>query len=200
MFGNSVEIPGRTIREGDYKIIIFDDPEITTDTPIFELYNVVSDPDEQMELLGQTGGLSAEQQEAYDSLLARNEALGGGFGDVPVVDNSVTLYFELQNPNAQGAIVPPLINATNGNIIQPQAITVGGVSATWEVGVNANGSAACRVDTTETADQLWIKFGFDPIAVGFDQTDMEGPHEVAVTFPGGGARTYTAINSYTYSP
>ena len=200
MFGNSVEIPGRTIREGDYKLIIFDDPENATDIPTFELYNVGNDLDEQMELLGQAGGLNAEQQEAYDSLLAKNEALGGGFGDVPVVDNSVTLYFELQNPNAQGDDVPPLVNTTNGNIIQPQTITVGGVAATWDNGINANGDAASRVDSTGTADQLWIKFDFDPIAAGFDQPGLEGPHEIAVTFPGPGARIYTAISSYTFLP
>ena len=81
MFGNGVAAPGRAIRDGDYKLIIFDDPDTTSDTPRFELYNVEQDPDEQMELIGQAGGPNAEQQEALDSLLEKNEALGGGFGD-----------------------------------------------------------------------------------------------------------------------
>ncbi len=51
-FGNTIENPGRAIREGDYKLIIFDDPAITADTPTFALYNVATDIGEQMELLG----------------------------------------------------------------------------------------------------------------------------------------------------
>ena len=80
--------------------------------------------------------------------------------------------------------------------------TVGGVAATWDEGVNASGSAASRVDTTESANQLWIKFDFDPIAAGFDQPGMEGPHEVTITFPGGGGteRVYTTTSPYTYMP
>lgn len=197
MFGNGVTTPGRAIREGDYKLIIFDDPDNANDDPTFELYHVANDPGEQLELLGQTGGPNAEQQAAFDELFARNEALGGGFGDEPVVDHSKTYYFQLQGQN-----VPPLINTNNGNIVQPRAITVGGIAATWEDGVTTSGTAASRVDATGTANQLWIKFSYDPIAAGFDQPGMEGPHTVTVTFPGGGGteRVYTTVIPYTYTP
>lgn len=80
-FGNQEDNPGRAIRDGDYKLIIFDDPDSAVDTPRFELYHVGNDPDEQRELLGQAGGPNAEQQAAYEALLAKNESLGGGFGE-----------------------------------------------------------------------------------------------------------------------
>ncbi len=201
-FGNGVAAPGRAIRDEEFKLIIFDDPATTSDTPTFELYNVVNDPDEQRELLSQANGPNAEQQEAFEALLARNTALGGGFGDEPVVDNSITYYFELRDPSAEGRPVPPLVNPNNGNIVQPRAITVGGINATWNDGVNAEGSAASRINANGTPDAAWIEFNFDPIAAGFDQPDNAGPHPITVTFPGGGGteRIYTTINPFTHTP
>jgi arylsulfatase A-like enzyme len=69
--------PGRAIRQGDYKLIIHDDPLITTDTAILELYHLPTDVNETNNLLA--GTLTAPQQSAYDSLLARNLALGAKF-------------------------------------------------------------------------------------------------------------------------
>ncbi len=46
IFGNGVDAPGRAVRDGDFKLIIYDDPASTSDTPTFELYNVTADPDE----------------------------------------------------------------------------------------------------------------------------------------------------------
>ena len=42
----------------------------------------------------------------------------------------------------------------------------------------------------------------DPIAAGFDQPGMAGPHTVTITFPGGGGteRVYTTVDPYTYTP
>ncbi len=127
--------PGRAIRDGDYKLIIHDDPDTTTDTPVLELYHIATDPDEQMELLGQAGGPNAEQAAAYEALLAKNQALGGGFGDtdngggMPVSTGILSL-----SPNAAPAAstltvtftfddtwtpnVPPLNNMA-GNPIVP---------------------------------------------------------------------------------
>ena len=150
-FGNQVDNPARSIREGDFKLIIFDDPSVTTDTPRFEFYNVADDLDEQMELLGQASGLNAEQQEAYNTLLAKNEALGGGFGDAttggggdgggtdPVstgilsvspgsaaIGTTLTVTFNF-DANADQR-VPPL-NNMQGNPITP-AVTLGGITGT----------------------------------------------------------------------
>ncbi|MCH1506482.1 MAG: sulfatase-like hydrolase/transferase [Verrucomicrobiales bacterium] len=145
-FGNQVDNPGRAIREGDFKLIIFDDPSTTADTARFELYNLDDDPDEQMELLGQSGGPNAEQEAAYNALLEKNEALGGGFGDgsggatdppvstgilsvfpnTAVAGTSLTVTFNF-DPNANPGI-PPLSNM-QGNPIIPNA-TLGGIAGT----------------------------------------------------------------------
>ena len=93
-----------------------------------KLVHGLVDPGEEMELLGQAGGPNAEQEAAYDALLAKNQALGGGFGDEPVVDNSETYYFELQNPNGQGQTVPPLINNNNPNTERQKTRSFIGVS------------------------------------------------------------------------
>ena len=201
-FGNGISSPGRAIREGDFKLLVLDDPADSLDIPSFELYNIVDDPDEQNELLSQAGGPDAGQEAAYQSLLAKNQALGGGFGEVPGVDRSVTLSFQLQSPNAQGQNVPPLINANNGNIVRPRAITVGGAAATWDESINGTGTAASRIDATGAPDRFWITFNFDPVAAGFDQAGREGPHPVTVTFPGAGGttRVYSAVSSYNYTP
>ena len=145
-FGNQINNPGRAIREGDYKLIILDDPEITTDTPTFELYDVANDRSEQNELLGQIGGPNAEQQAAYDSLLAKSDALGGGFGDTgtggggtPVsagivsvspatASASTTLTVTVNFDDAWTPRVPPLTNMA-GNPITP-TVTLGGVTGT----------------------------------------------------------------------
>ena len=130
----------------DFKLIIFDDPSTTTDTARFELYNIDDDPDEQMELLGQSGGPNAEQEAAYNALLETNEALGGGFGDgdsdasdppistgiLSVFPNtatsgtSLTVTFNF-DPNATPG-VPPL-NNMQGNPITPN-VTLGGIAGT----------------------------------------------------------------------
>ncbi len=134
--------------------------------------------------------------------MAKNSALGGGFGDQPIEDNSATYFFELQNPNGQGQNLPPLISPNNGNIVQPRAITVGGIAATWDDGLTNGGTAASRVDEAGTPSTDWIKFNFAPIAAGFDQPGMEGPHPVMISFPGGGGteRVYSTILPLIYQP
>ncbi|MGI9243189.1 MAG: sulfatase-like hydrolase/transferase [Verrucomicrobiales bacterium] len=148
-FGNQIENPGRAIRDGDYKLIIFDDPEITTDTPRFEMYDVANYLSEEVELLGQPGGLTAEQMAAYDALLAKSDTLGGGFGDtgsgggdMPVSSGilnvspataaaGTTLTVTFTFDDTWTPPVPPLNNMA-GNPITP-TVTLGGITGT---GVN----------------------------------------------------------------
>jgi arylsulfatase A-like enzyme len=145
-FGNQVDNPGRAIREGDFKLIIFDDPSSTADTARFELYNVGNDPDEQIELLGQSGGPNAEQEAAYNALMETNEALGGGFGDgdgdatdppvstgilsvspnTAAAGTSLTVTFNFDSNTTPG--IPPL-NNMQGNPITPN-VTLGGIAGT----------------------------------------------------------------------
>lgn len=76
---------GRAIRSEaypDYKLIIFGDKDSTTDTPIFELYNIASDENEQTPIDLNT--LSGDALVAYNHLLEIDENLGGGYSDQPL--------------------------------------------------------------------------------------------------------------------
>lgn len=145
-FGSQIDAPGRAIREGDYKLIIFDDPKITTDTPSFDLDRVATDLAEEFELLGQAGSPDAGQEAAFDALLAKSDALGGSFGDsgsggggIPVssglsdltpvtaaAGTTLTVTFNFDSNWTPG--VPPL-NNMNGIPIIP-TVTLGGVTGT----------------------------------------------------------------------
>ena len=76
-FGRTESSPGRAIRNGDYKLIIFDDPSRSTDTAALELYYLPSDPNESNNLLSRE--LTDVQRIAYDQLLEINLELGGNF-------------------------------------------------------------------------------------------------------------------------
>lgn len=168
-FGNQVDNPGRAIREGDYKLIIFDDPDDTDDTPRFELYQVGDDPNEERELIGQAGDLDAEQQAAYDALLGKNESLGGGFGETDdggggtsvstgilsvapanaAAGTRVTVTFNFdRNANPP---VPPL-NNMQGNPITP-TVTLGGVTGTH---VNRTNRYMLQASFVVTNNSGWL--------------------------------------------
>ena len=78
-FGRAESNPGRAIRSGDYKLIIFDDPSIATDTATLELYHLPDDPNESNNLL--SGALTVDQQIAYTHLIEANRQLGGNFNN-----------------------------------------------------------------------------------------------------------------------
>jgi arylsulfatase A-like enzyme len=63
----------------DYKLIIFGDRLSVLDTPVFEFYHLGSDENEQTPL--NIGQLNATEQAAYDHLVAKDAALGGGYSD-----------------------------------------------------------------------------------------------------------------------
>lgn len=121
----------------DYKLIIFGDRLSTTDTPTFEFYHITNDINEQSPLNIAT--LTGTALDAYDHLVAKDAALGGGYSD-PAVAMQDTLYLEL--PNTTGPASPP--QNLNAN---PTAITVNGLPATF-VG---------RLNTTDTEDRYWVK-------------------------------------------
>ena len=78
----------------DYKLIIFGDPDVVTDTPYFEFYNIGSDWNEQNRLgyapnqpyeisTSQLDSMGANVRAAYDACLAVDSAIGGGYSDQP---------------------------------------------------------------------------------------------------------------------
>ena len=78
----------------DYKLIIFGDPDVATDTPYFEFYNIGSDWNEQNRLgyapnqpyeisTAQLDEMGGNVRAAYDACLAVDLAIGGGYSDQP---------------------------------------------------------------------------------------------------------------------
>ncbi|MGB0578964.1 MAG: sulfatase-like hydrolase/transferase [Limisphaerales bacterium] len=172
--------PGRAIRDGDYKLIIHDDPLITTDTAVLELYHLPTDQNETNNLLA--GTLTAAQQTAHNNLLARNVALGGAFNNTPA--QSVTFYAQL-DPNANSPRVPNLTRNDNGNIVNvnPNSVTVGGVAATF----------IAREDQNGTPSQFVVKAEIEPGAANL-QSGQSYP--IVVSFPGQTPRVFTALNQF----
>lgn len=76
----------------DYKLIIFGDPDSTTDDPVFEFYNIDTDPNEQSPLAVDItmtyeidpSLLTGDALDAYNACVAKDTALGGGYSDLPV--------------------------------------------------------------------------------------------------------------------
>jgi arylsulfatase A-like enzyme len=172
--------PGRAIRKDDYKLIIHDDPLITTDTAVLEFYHLSTDQNETNNLLA--GTLTAAQQTAYNNLLVKNVALGGNFNNTPA--QPVTFYAQL-DPNATNPRVPNLTRNDNGNTVtvDPQSITVGSATATYVGRENQGGSA----------DQFWVKATIEPASSGL-QSGQSYP--IVVTFPGQTARVFTALTQF----
>jgi len=191
-FGNQQDDPGRAIRIGDYKLIIFDDPEITTDTPRLEFYNVVTDPGETMNLAAD--GIDANEQPFYDVLIDKNTALSGGFGDTGnggggdpvstgILDlapdsgtpgNTITVTFNLdQNVTMPG--IPPLNNMA-GNPITP-TLTIGNVT-----GTNVNRPSRYVATATFTL----------PAAAGF--------YDAQIIFPGPNTPTFDRTFAFEVAP
>ncbi len=190
VFGTDINNPGRAIRDGDYKLIIFDDPNSAVDVPDFEFYNVATDVNEQNDLLD--GTLNPTEQAAFDALMAKNTTLGGNFGVVP--GNLQDVYIELPNPGTPN--VPQLIN-NNNNAVHPMSITIGGQPASFENGTRPDGNPESRVDSTGTPDRYWVKALVDPVAAGL----APGTYNMVVEFrpapQTGNERIYTALNTFT---
>lgn len=121
----------------DYKLVIFGDRLSTTDTPAFEFYHITNDMNEQSPL--NIPALSGAALDAYDHLVAKDAALGGGYSD-PAAAVQDTLYLQLANTT--GPASPPQNLAVN-----PTAVTVNGLPATY-VG---------RLNATDAADRYWVK-------------------------------------------
>ena len=188
IFGNGPG-DGRTIISDDYpdyKLIILGDRLSTTDTPVFQLFNIATDFDEQSPL--NIAGLTGTALAAYNHLIAKDAELGGGYSNPPSVVLD-TLYFELPT----GA-TPPVPNLTNpgGAAINVNAVTVNGAPATFVARVNSGADLSNEND--DVADALWVKVTITP----------SGPYTTAhVIFPNtptGTAREYDSINTILVKP
>ena len=176
----------------DYKLIIFGDRLSTSDTPTFEFYNITGDVNEQSPLNIAT--LSGVALDAYDHLIAKDAALGGGYSDPPAGGGGAqTVYLQLPDPGVPP--VPPLIAAMGpnaGNALHPTGVTIGGQPATFEATALPDGNPASRVNSLGNSDRYSVKVTFDPTAAGL----TSGTYPMEATFPGSTPRVYNSINSF----
>lgn len=169
-FGDAVD-NGRALISDDYpdfKLVIEGSPIDTSDTPQFSLYNLSTDENEQSPL--NLTNLSAEQQLAYDHLLAKDAALGGGYSD-PAISQD-TLYLEL-------AVTTGTSSAPQNTDTLPTTITIDGVAAT----------VVSRVNESENPDRYWVKCTISPIASSYST----GTVQFTGLANGDATRTFTPI-------
>jgi len=185
---------------------------ISDDWPQYKLVSLqdVTDPADvatyQMYLIGEAGveiaALTTPPDEgelhaaAYQALVAIDLALA------PAEASTVTLQIDLPptgiSTNGQAANLPALVNATNGNVVRPIAITVGGESASWDNGnITRNGAttSAARVDEEGNPDPTSVVAEFDVANSGLISGQS---YSVEVSFRGGGgaSRIFTATSQF----
>jgi len=177
-FGNNVSYdPSRSLRKGDYRLVIHDDPLDAADVVTTEFYRTGVDIGEVNNLLG-----TALDDVAYfrlQELAGASNTLGGGYDAVDFSNYSVeTLYIEIDPADS------PNLTRGNGSTIGVDAITIGTETALYVDRVNEN----------DEVDQNWVKAYFDPTNLA------AGTYNIIVDFvdsQGGHARVFTARTQYT---
>ena len=135
----------------DYKLIVFGDKDSTIDVPTFEFYNITTDVNEQTPLA------PSANQAAYDALIAKDAALGGGYSDQPTGPMDI-IYIELFDPAGPPPI--PTLQNPNGNPINPTSITIDGVAGAFIERVNQGADLSDEGDDMPDVD--WVKVRMSP--------------------------------------
>ena len=185
---------------------------ISDEWPQYKLVSLqdVTDPEDvatyQMYLIGEAGVEVATlttppadgdlHAAAYQALVAVDLALA------PAPASTLLLQIDLPptgiSTNGQTANLPALVNAMNGNVVRPIAITVGGVSASWDNGnITRNGvtTSAARVDEDGNPDPASVVATFDIANSGLISGES---YSIEVSFRGGGgaSRIFTATSQF----
>jgi len=170
-----------------YKLLSLQDVSDPSDTPTYQMFLIGDNGMEDSTLA--TPPLPGDPHEAaYLALLEKDQML------IPVV-TVPSVIVNIQLPTD----APPLINPMNQNIVRPNAITIGGVPATWntrDITVSGVTTSAARVDQNGNPDQFSVTAGFDTEGSGLTSGQS---YPIIVSFPGAGgnSRTFTALNQYT---
>ncbi|MGJ8697532.1 MAG: sulfatase-like hydrolase/transferase [Verrucomicrobiaceae bacterium] len=188
LFGLDPATDGRALILADwplYKLISTQDVSDPADTPVYQMYLLGADGMETSTLTTPPNP-GDPHEAAYNALVAKDQLLS------PPVSNTLTVHIDLPT-NA-----PPLINTGNGNIVRPNAVTIGGAPATWDTGditVSGTTTSAARVDENGDPHQFSVVAQFDPTAAGLTPGQS---YDIIVSFPGAGgtSRTFTATNQF----
>jgi len=166
----------------DYKLIIFGDPTTTTDTPTFELYNLINDPNENSPL--NLAALNPSQQAAYDALIAKDNALGGGYSE-PFGGPSTAdiVYLEIRNPSVPAP--PRRVN------LAPDSVTINGTATGVTYVSRSSFGTVLSDEGDDAADVYWIKCTVDPSNAPYTSAVIDFPDA-----PGGNPRIFNALNIY----
>ncbi len=127
---------GRSLRldsHPDYKLIVFGDPTSATDISTYEMYQIVTDPNEQTPLT-LPAVVSDPHFDAYQALIAKDAAVG------PVAPPS-SIFLELPTTPTGSQAVPGQTGTA------PISIIIDGVAATF----------IARVDQSGAAQRYWVQ-------------------------------------------
>lgn len=170
----------------EYKLVSIQDVSDPSDVPSYQMY-LLGDNGMELSTLTTPPAPGDAWEAAYLALVAKDQSLEPDVSVPPVTINIVL-------PTG----TPPLINNQNGNIVRPNAITIGGVAATWDTGditVDGVTTSAARVDVNGDPNQFAVVAFFDEATSGLVSGQT---YDIVVSFPGGmGSRVFTANTQYT---
>lgn len=173
----------------NYKLISTQNVSDPNDTPVYQMYLLGANGVEDS-ILTTPPAPGDDWEAAYNTLVAKDQSLEPDMTIPPVTIN-------IDLPRTGTPAVPNLLNTQNGNIVRPNAITIGGVTTTWDTGnitVGGTTTSAARVDENGDPDQFSVVAEFDVAASGLISGQS---YDIIVSFPGGGSsRTFTATNQY----
>lgn len=174
----------------DFKLVSIQDVTDPNDVPVYQMYLLGANGVEASTLTTPPAPGDAWEA-AYNAMVAKDQSLQ------PAVSQIVTVDIDLPTTGVTPP-VPPLINTSNGNIVRPNGITIGGVAATWDTGditVGGVTTSAARVDENGDPDQYSVVAEIDLATTGFTSGQS---YTIIVTFPGAGGtnRVYTATNQF----
>ncbi|MDA0768033.1 MAG: sulfatase-like hydrolase/transferase, partial [Verrucomicrobia bacterium] len=168
-FGLNAATDGRSLILDDwpqYKLVSIQDVTDPNDLPSYQMYEIGGNGVEST-TLATPPNPGDPHEAAYNALLAKDESL------LPAAATGDTLYLEL--PNVTGPAGVP-----NNDAVNPNAITIDGVSATF----------LARFDQTDTYNRFWVKCTLP--------ASISAPYTTAtITFPDnpmtGDPRSFNAI-------
>ncbi len=178
-----------------YKLVSIQDVTDPDDTPSYQMY-VIGSNGVEASTLTTPPDAGDPHQAAYNALVAKDQSLN------PPVFATLTVHIDLPptgvRTNGNVTNLPALVNNSNGNIVSPLGITIGGEAATWANGnitVGGVTSSAARVDENGAPDRTSVVAQFNISASGL----LSGQsYPMVVTFRGGGGnnRIFTATNQF----
>ncbi len=179
---------GRTIRKGDYKINIHEDPLDNTDTPSVEFFNLSTSLQEDTSdnLLRAGYTMTSAEQAAYNDLLSENNQLNVGKSityttSPPAAPNIITTNLDMTGVSGVNQSNGATVNQVPQLNVAIQSVSIGGVAAT-------NFS---RTTNGTTTDRYWVTFDFDENSSGLSAST----YDIVVQYAGG-PRVFTVTGGY----